>query len=266
MKKNILLSFIFPAVSLLPLLSISCKETTTINNTLDTSNNTIDIDNSGTTDTNDKNTNSTNTGTTDTDNKNIGNSSVDTTDTNDKNTDSTNTGTADTNDKKDDNKDTNNENTDDTDPEQPNRLHRIFQRKLLSASQISEITTQFSFELSKEGKKFVANKGAKALIEIVNKAIDETKKYDTIEMLKSQERIAYTYFMEDNDIKKYFDIKIPENLMPWGHKLLIEFLKKGEEKNMPCIYIQILCPDMIKNNLMGKESEGYIYLDLSDAD
>ncbi|AYN65442.1 type 2 periplasmic-binding domain-containing protein [Metamycoplasma hominis] len=251
MKKNILLSFIFPAVSLLPLLSISCKETTTINNTLDTSNNTIDIDNSGTTGTNDKNTDSTNTGTTDT---------------NDKNTDSTNTGTADTNDKKDDNKDTNNENTDDTDPEQPNRLHRIFQRKLLSASQISEITTQFSFELSKEGKKFVANKGAKALIEIVNKAIDETKKYDTIEMLKSQERIAYTYFMEANDIKKYFDIKIPENLMPWGHKLLIEFLKKGEEKNMPCIYIQILCPDMIKNNLMGKESEGYIYLDLSDAD
>lgn len=251
MKKNILLSFIFPAVSLLPLLSISCKETTTINNTLDTSNNTIDIDNSGTTGTNDKNTDSTNTGTTDT---------------NDKNTDSANTGTADTNDKKDDNKDTNNENTDDTDPEQPNRLHRIFQRKLLSASQISEITTQFSFELSKEGKKFVANKGAKALIEIVNKAIDETKKYDTIEMLKSQERIAYTYFMEANDIKKYFDIKIPENLMPWGHKLLIEFLKKGEEKNMPCIYIQILCPDMIKNNLMGKESEGYIYLDLSDAD
>lgn len=72
MKKNILLSFIFPAVSLLPLLSISCKETTTINNTLDTSNNTIDIDNSGTTDTNGKNTDSTNTGTTNTDNKNIG--------------------------------------------------------------------------------------------------------------------------------------------------------------------------------------------------
>ncbi|MDP4043111.1 variable surface lipoprotein [Mycoplasmopsis arginini] len=132
----------------------------------------------------------------------------------------------------------------------------------LSSSQLAEVKDSFSYTLTAEGKKLSRDELEQVIKEIRKNCYPGDS--GVISSALTAEK-TFSDVKKHPKFKKYFSFTtaFDKNFSYLGgHKLEMEFMVRGDDKDLPAIKYVLRCPDKIYQGKMAVEATEFVYLEI----